>query len=217
MNASMEPAPERRAREIEDAMKTRMLPALCVTIIGWTLAMGGCSVSKQGSGDDKRVSIEAPGTSIQVDKSKTSNDSGIPLYPGALEKLSHGGEGGNRAHVNLSMPFLKVKVVKMKFTSEDPTDKILAFYRDKLGSYGTVLECKGGGQDVEVGSGRGLDSPVKCDKMSGAHDQLTLKVSTEGNQHVVQVKPNGKGSEFSLIFIQINGKGEDDYGGKQPS
>ena len=91
------------------------------------------------------------------------------------------------------------------------------FYRDKLGSYGTVLECKGGGQDVEVGSGRGLDSPVKCDKMSGAHDQLTLKVSTEGNQHVVQVKPNGKGSEFSLIFIQINGKGEDDYGGKQPS
>jgi hypothetical protein len=212
----MEPAPERWAREIEDAMTTRMLPALCVAIIGWTLAMGGCTISKQGSGDDKKVSIEAPGASIQVDKSKKANDSGIPLYPGAQEKLSHGDEG-NRAHVNLSMPFLKLKVVKMKFTSDDATDKVLAFYREKLASYGTVLECKGGGQDVEVGSGRGLDSPVKCDKISGARDQLTLKVGTEGNQHVVQVKPNGKGSEFSLIFIQINGKGEDDYSGKQPS
>jgi hypothetical protein len=204
------------AREIEDAMKTRMLPALCMAIIGGTLALGGCSISKQGSGDDKKVSIEAPGASIRVDKSKTSNDSGIPLYPGAQEKLSHE-DGGNRAHVNLSMPFLRVKVVKMKFTSDDATDKVLAFYRDKLGSYGTVIECKGGAQDVEVGSGRGLESPVKCDKVSGARDQLTLKVGTEGNQHVVQVKPNGKGSEFSLIFIQINGKGEDDYGGKQPS
>jgi len=104
--------------------------------------MGGCSISKQGSGDDKKVSIEAPGASIQVDKSKKENDSGIPLYPGAQEKLSPGDEG-NRAHVNLSMPFLKLKVVKMKFTSDDPTDKVLAFYRDKLGSYGTVLECKG--------------------------------------------------------------------------
>ena len=58
------------------------------------------------------------------------------------EKLGHGDEG-NRAHVNLSMPFLKLKVVKMKFTSDDPTDKVLAFYRDKLASYGTVARVQG--------------------------------------------------------------------------
>jgi hypothetical protein len=35
---------------------------------------------------------------------------------------------------------------------------------------------------------------------------------------VVQVKPNGKGSEFTLVYIQIGkGKSDSDFGGKQPS
>jgi len=198
-------------------MTTKVLQALCVATVGGILMLAGCTFSKQGSGDDKKVSIDAPGTSIKVDNSNKTNDSGIPLYPGAQEKHGNGDEG-NRAHVNLSMPFVKVKVVKMKFTSDDDTDKVLAFYRGKLGSYGAVLECKGGGQDVEVGSGRGLDSPVKCDVVHGSRNETTLKVGTEGNQHVVQIKPSGKGSEFSLISIQIgNSKGDEDYGGKQPS
>jgi hypothetical protein len=107
----------------------------------------------------------------------------------------------------------------MKFNSDDTIEKVASFYRDKLGDYGKVLECKGGGQDVEVGSGRGLDSPVKCDTMHGNRGEVTLKVGTEGNQHVVQIKPSGKGSELSLIYIQIGNdkKDDDDYGGKQPS
>lgn len=185
--------------------------------MGGTLILAGCSVTRQGSGEDKKVSIEGPGASIKVDKSNKANDSGIPLYPGAKEKLSPGDEG-NRTHVTLNMSFFNVKIVKMKFTSDDEMEKVASFYRDKLGSYGKVLECKGGGQDVEVGSGRGLDSPVKCDTMHGNRAEVTLKVGTEGNQHVVQIKPNGKGSELSLIYIQVGtGKADDDYGGKQPS
>lgn len=195
---------------------TRVLQALCVTTVA-ALTLAGCSISKQGSGEDKKVSIEAPGASIRVDKSSKTNDSGMSLYPGAQEKHGSGDEG-NRAHVNLNTPFFKMKVVKMKFTSDDSTEKLVAFYRNKLSDYGKVLECKGGGQDVEVGSGRGLDSPVKCDAVHGDHNEVTLKVGTEGNQHVVQIKPSGKGSEFSLIYIQMGTeKGDDDYGGKQPS
>jgi hypothetical protein len=198
-------------------MTTKMLQAVCVAMIGGALVIAGCTISKQGSGEDKKVSIEAPGASLKVDRGVSTSDAGLPLYPGAQEKHNSDSDK-NRAHVDVNTPFLKVKVVALKFTSDDAPEKVLAFYRTKLSSYGAVLECKGGGQDVEVGSGRGFDSPVKCDKAHGNPDQIYLKVGTEGNQHVVQVKPSGKGSEFSLVYIRLgNGKGDDDYGGKQPS
>jgi hypothetical protein len=141
----------------------------------------------------------------------------MPLYPGAQAKKDEGDEK-SRAHVKLEVPFLNFKIVSLRFTSDDATEKILAFYRDKLGSYGTVLECRGGGQDVKVESGRGIDSPVTCSKWRGNTDEITLKVGTEGNQHVVKVKPLDKGSEFRLVYVQMGHKNSgDDYGGRQPS
>jgi hypothetical protein len=182
-----------------------------------TLMIAGCKISEQNRGDDKKVSIEAPGASVKVDTGISANDSGIPLYPGAQPKQSSG-DDKSHAHVNLEMPFLKVKVVALKFTSDDPPEKVAAFYRSKLGSYGTVLECKGQGEDVEMGSGRGLDSPVTCGKEHGRPGEISLKVGTEGNQHLVSVKPNGKGSEFELVYVHLGkGKSDDDYSGRQPS
>ena len=204
------------AHEIEDAM-TRRIQAICVAVIGGVLLLSGCTISKQGNGEDKKVSIEVPGASVKVDTGVSANDSGMPVYPGAQEKHNTEKDKG-RAHVDLSTPFLKMKVVALKFTSDDAPDKVVAFYRNKLSNFGAVLECKGGGQDVEVGSGRGLDRPVKCDKVTRNSEEMSLKVGTEGNQHVVQVKPNGTGSDFSLVYIHIgNGKSDEDYSGKQPS
>jgi hypothetical protein len=198
-------------------MTTKMLQTILVATMCGALLIAGCKISKQGDGEDKKVSIEAPGASLHVDTGTTANDSGLPLYPGAQEKHNTG-EEKSHAHVNLNMPFLNVKVVALKFTSDDAPEKVVDFYRSKLGNYGTVLECKGGGQDVEVGSGRGMDSPVKCDKTHGNSEDIYLKVGTEGNQHVVSVKPNGKGSEFALVYVRLGkNKNNDDYGGKQPS
>jgi hypothetical protein len=177
----------------------------------------GCKISNHKNGDDQRVSIEAPGASVHVDTGTTANDSGMPVYPGAQEKKNTG-DDKSRAHVNLNTPFLKMKVVALKYTSDDAPEKILAFYRNKLGSYGTVLECKGRGQDVEIGSRRGMNSPVSCSKEQGHPDEISLKVGSEGNQHLVSVKPSGKGSEFELVYVHLgSSKGDDDFGGKQPS
>jgi hypothetical protein len=201
----------------EEAMKMKLMQGWVLAAACGGLMLTGCSISKEGSGGDKRVSIEAPGASVHVDTGSTANDTGIPLYPGAQE-LQNTEKDKNRAHVDLKMPFLKVRVVALKFTSNDAPDKVAAFYRNKLGNYGQVLECKGSGQDVELESGRGLDSPVKCDKVHGDSAETSLKVGTEGNQHVVSVKPNGKGTEFSLVYVHLNnGKSDDDYGGKPPS
>jgi len=199
-------------------MRTKMLRTMCVVgVCGALLAVAGCKISKQGSGDDQKVSIEAPGASVHVDTATTANDTGMPLYPGAQEKKKTGDDNGH-AHVNVSTPFLKVKVVALEFTSDDAPEKVLAFYRAKLGNYGSVLECRGKGQDVEIGSERGLDSPVACGKQGKSSDEISLKVGTEGNQHVVSVKPNGKGTEFGLVYLRLGGtKNDDDFGGKQPS
>ncbi len=198
-------------------MTSRMLQAVRVAAACAALMTAGCTISKQGSGEDKKVSIEAPGASLKVDTGSAANDSGIPLYPGAQEK--HGtGDDKKRAHVSVATPFMNLKVVALTYTSDDAPEKILAFYRNKLGSYGAVVECRGAGQDVEVGSGRGLDSPVKCSKEHGHAGEVSLKVGTEGNQHVVSVKPSGKGSELELVWVYLTGnKNDDDYGGKQPS
>lgn len=198
-------------------MTTKTLRTACAMTICCVLLIAGCKIGRQTSDDDKKVSIEAPGASVKVDTGGFANDSGIPLYPGAQELRSSGGDKG-RAHVNLDMPFLKVRVVALKFTSGDAPEKIVAFYRDKLDSYGTVLECKGKCKDVDIGSGRGMNSPVTCGKQHGNPDEISLKVGTESNQHLVSVKPSGKGSEFELVYIRLgNEKNEDDYSGKQPS
>jgi len=212
---AVERAQKRQAHEARDAMTMKIRQTIWMGALCGALMIAGCKISDEGSGKDKKVSIEGPGASLHVDSGAVANDSGIPVYPGAQEKSN---TGRDKAHVDLSLPFLKLNIVKLNFTSEDAPEKVVAFYRNKLGSYGAVLECRGGGQDFEVGSGRGLDSPVRCDKTMGNRNEMTLKAGTEGNQHVVQVKPNGKGSEFTLMYIQIGkGKSDSDFGGKQPS
>ena len=212
--------------EIENAMMNRIQQSLFFTALATAVLFTGCSISKQGSGEDKKVSIDVPGASIHVDKSIKANDSGIPLYPGAKPAQSTGDEG-SRAHVNLDMPFMKLQVVKMKYTSDDAPEKLLAFYRDKLGAYGTVVECKGD-DDIEVGynfsdnKSRDLNSPVDCGHVAAASKvkagEITLKAGTQGNAHLVKVTPNGKNTSFSLVYIHVgDSKTDDDFGGKQPS
>jgi hypothetical protein len=197
-------------------MTTKVLQTAWVAMVCGALMVAGCKISKQGSGDDKRVSIEAPGASLKVDTGTTANDSGLPLYPGAKE-MHNSGEEKSHAHVNLNMPFLKVKVVVLKFSSDDAPEKVLAFYRSELGNYGKVLECKGDSDHIGIEGRRGMDSPVKCDT-EGNPREVSLKVGTEGNQHLVSVKPSGKGSEFALVYVHLGkGKSDDDYSGKQPS
>ena len=195
-------------------MTTRMLQALCVAAVGGALLMAGCKISNEGSGTDKKVSIEAPGASVKVN-SPTANDSGIPLYPGAQERRD-AAKDNDRANVNVDTPFLKVKVVVLSFTSDDGPEKVLAFYRGKLQRYGSVLECRGAEADVQPGSK--LDKPVSCGTDQGKSGEVSLKVGIEGNQHYVSVKPRGTGSEFELVYVHVgSGKSDDDYGGKQPS
>src|SRR5215470_15597840 len=173
------------------------------------LVLAGCSIhaSKSGEGDkNKDVDIRTPFGSVSVHSGSTdTKDLGLPLYPGAHPAARHGDNDDN-ANVDVSSPWAGVKVVVRKFETDDSPEKVLDFYQKPMGKFGNVIQCNGG-------SSRGFhhhhekDAPVSCDD-SGHDYEKELKVGTENNQHVVAVKPRGKGSEFTLVYVRA--REEDD-------
>jgi hypothetical protein len=165
----------------------------------------GCSIhaSKDDHGKDKDVDIRTPFGSLSVHGGKSdTKDLGLAVYPGATAKESKDDGSDNDANVNISSSLFGLKVIVQKFQSQDPPDKVLSFYEKSLGKYGKVIKCNGG---MNMGfHHEDQDAPVSCsDDSDHDHEYKTeLKVGTQNNQHVVAVKPSGKGSEFVLIYVR---------------
>ena len=175
-----------------------LLGVLCAFVLA------GCSIhaSKSGDGSDKTkdVDIRSPFGSISVHTGSTdAKDLGLPMYPGARPARGHGDNDDN-ANVNISSPLFGVKVVVQKFETDDSPAKVLDYYQKPLGKYGKVIQCNGGSGGHYHHHDK--DAPVSCDDDSGSEYEKTLKVGTENNQHVVAVKPRGKGSEFVLLYVR---------------
>jgi hypothetical protein len=103
-----------------------------------------------------------------------------------------------------------LKVVAIEYESDDPPEKLITYYTDKLKKYGSVLECHGSSSDddVDVDSHDSKDSKkLKC-KGNNTGNKVELKVGTEDNQRIVAVQPaeKGKGSTFALVYVQTRGK-----------
>lgn len=184
-------------------MTTKRRNSLMITTLLCAPILLGCSIhaSKGGEGDkNKDVDIRSPFGSISVHSGRTdAKDLGLPIYPGARPTQGHGDNEDN-ANVNISSPVFGVKVVVQSYETDDPPEKVLDFYQKPMGKFGTVIQCSGG----SIGGfhhHRGKDTPVSCDS-SGSGYEKELKVGTEDNQHVVAVKPRGKGSEFTLVYVR---------------
>src|SRR5437762_10537536 len=105
------------------------------------LALSGCVVSEHTKEGKKKVDIESPFGGVHVrTEVDAAKETGIPLYPGARPK--HDKDNEHSANVDIGSSFFGLKVVAASFETDDPPDKVLDFYRDKLKTYGNVLECK---------------------------------------------------------------------------
>ena len=177
---------------------------------GALLALPGCNVNvkKDSQGKDNNVDIETPVGGLHVTKGADIRDIGLPVYPGARRKeLSDNGDE-NSAHVNLSTSLFGLKVVAIEYLSDDPSAKLIAYYKDQLKKFGNVLECHtdkvqaGTTMDFDENSS---DSKLTCDKKDGS--MIELKAGTRQNQHIVSIKTadDGKGSDFGLVYVQIRG------------
>lgn len=180
-------------------------------VLGALLALPGCNVNvkKSGEGQDKKVDIETPVGALHVAKDADVRDVGLPVYPGARHKEKDDSGDENSANVNISSGLFGLKVVALEFLSDESPEKIVAYYKDQLKKFGSVLECHT--SDAHVGANMNPgddsdDSKLKCeDDQNGK--TVELKVGTQHNQHIVSVKAgdNGKGSDFGLVYIQMHG------------
>lgn len=185
----------------------RICIAVLLTFV-CAMMLTGCSVhvSKNSDGSDKNVDVRSPFGSVSVHEGGANTaDLGLPAYPGARAAGRHGDESDN-ANVDVSSPFAGVKVVVRKFETDDAPDKVLDFYQKPMGKYGKVILCNGGGSNFHTHHHG--NAPVSCDG-SGSDYEKELKVGTENNQHVVAVKPHGKGAEFTLVYVRTHGDDDD--------
>jgi hypothetical protein len=183
-----------------------------IVVFGALLALPACDVNvkKDSEGKEKNVDIETPVGGLHVTKEADVRDIGLPVYPGARRKERSDDNNTNSAHVNISTSLFGIKVVAIEYLSDDPPEKLVAYYKDQLKKYGNVLECHT--NDRHPGTNmNGVDTSGDSKKLKCEDDQngktVELKVGTEQNQHIVSIKPSddGKGSDFGLVYIQMRG------------
>ena len=185
----------------------RTIKLIVVLAIGVAI-LPACSVNvkKQQNGQDKQVDIRTPVGGIHVSKDADAGDVGLAVYPGAHLKQEDANGSDKSANVNISGFGFGLKVVALEYQSDDPPAKVLAFYNDQLKKYGKVLECHMSEFDLDTdikNSDEGRHE-LTC---GGSHGNNTeLKVGTKENQHIVSVKPEGKGSSFALVYVKTHGK-----------
>lgn len=166
-------------------------------------ALSACRISTGARGADGKhddVDIRTPLGSISVHTGEDDpKATGMALYPGAKIRKDTDGDAG--ANVNVSSSLFGVKVVALKYRSDDPPDKVLSFYRKEMGKYGKVVDCTGG---FTLGyRHRDQDAEVNCDNaQTGREYRELLRVGTQNNQRDVAIRANGNGSDFALIYVR---------------
>ncbi len=196
----------------------RTIAALSIAGLVMTITSCNVKVDKKENGEDKKVNITTPFGSLDVrNDNVTAKDAGFSVYPGAKERARTENKD-NKANVSIDTPMFGLKVVALTFTTPDDPQKVLGFYRDQVKNYGNFVECKGPAKGKSGHGKDDLDKPVSCDGAVEVNDNetsyddvnsVTLKSGTNGNQHVVAVKPKDGGSEFSLVYVRVHGGKQD--------
>jgi hypothetical protein len=176
--------------------------------------LSACSVdvkNHNGDGSDK-VDISTPLGGIHVDENADARDAGLPVYPGARPKPKTNDGDKKSANVNMSVFGFGLRVVALEYLSDDPPEKIVAYYNDQLKRFGNVLQCHNRVFKIDddipgIGSEKGfvVGGKLKCDGNDNGKT-VEMKAGTDDNQHIVSVDPNGKGSDFSIVWVRIHGK-----------
>jgi hypothetical protein len=176
---------------------------LSIVVLLATLALlPACSVNVKDKGGDgnSKVDISTPVGGIHVDENADARDTGLSVYPGARPKPKSDDGDKKSANVNMSAFGYGLKVVALEYVSDDPPDKIIAYYQDQLKKYGHVLQCHSNAIKADHDGGK-----LKCDSDDSGNN-IELKAGTDDNQHIVSVEPEGKGSDFAIVWLRLRGK-----------
>ena len=187
---------------------------LPILLVLGALLLQGCSVSVRDHDNDGngKVDISTPVGGIHVDQNADVRDTGLPVYPGAKLKPNSKDGDHKSANVNLSAFGFGLKVIALEYESDDPPSKIISYYQDQLKRYGSVVQCHGKrakvNDDVPFVGGRKsyvVGGNLKCEN-DDTGSTVELKVGTDDNQRTVSIDPEGKGSDFAIVWVRVRGK-----------
>jgi len=176
-----------------------MLRSLTLLVAALSLTLP--VLAQEPDDHDKNLDVRSPIGDLHVGKDADARKAGLPLYPGARPQQD---ENNDPFNLGVFTESFGLKLVVAKYRSDDPPDKILAFYRDKMRKYGRVLECRGphDNSGVHVDDDQERSKPLKCEG-DNSGPVRELKVGTEGNAHIVAIEPQDKarGTTFTLVYL----------------
>ena len=197
-------------------MQVRRLAGLAAMGLAAAL-LAGCEVDTHKDGDGKDVKIATPfgGMSIKTDENAVEAQTGLPAYPGAqIAKKTDGNDhNSGAADINMSFGSFQLRVKAVSYTTPDSPDKVLAFYRKGLARYGTIIQCSGhepvgtptrtpDGLDCSDNNGHGKTNYKVNEDFSG---KTELKAGSKQHQHIVGINPQGSGTKFGLVALDLPG------------
>jgi hypothetical protein len=173
--------------------------------------LAGCRVEKTSNGDSKDVKIETPfgGMNVKTNDADVLSGIDLPGYPGAVA-VNKDDKDHHSADVDMSFGGFKLRVKAADFRTDDSTDKVEAFYRNGLKRFGDVIGCR---NDQPVGSQTKTAEGLTCSNTKNGHvvvdspntHKLELKAGSEQHQHLVTIDPDGGGTKFSLVALDLPG------------
>lgn len=182
-----------------DRSRRTLLAAAALVAAAIPLVACNVDVRKHEADGKADVDIATPVGSVSVRTNVATPDTGLAVYPGARPLRDE--DEPESADVNVGNSLFGVKVMAAKFESSDDQERIIEFYRNELKSYGEVTECRG---NVNFRGSKGNRRAV-CKEKPFERD-LQLVAGTEGDQHIVSVKPRSTGTEFALVAVQLRGQ-----------
>jgi len=181
----------------------KLLSTVLLFATFWLLA--ACSIRVSDKDKEKqKVDIQTPIANLKVDTSTQATNNGIPVYPGAKPREADKDGDKHRANVNIGGLGFGLKVIAAEYVTPDSPDKVKTFYEDKLKEFGDVLVCKGHSSSEDVSMRGNSDDKLTCKDSHG--DGWELKTGTARNQHIVAIQPDGSGTRFGTVLVQIHGK-----------
>jgi hypothetical protein len=181
-----------------------------VLIMAATALVSGCRIESDKKNGNDNVKIATPfgGMTVKTNDDAVAEGQGLPVYPGA--DLVKKDKNNGAADVNMSFGSFQLRVKAASYRTGDSPEQVSAFYRKALGRYGDVIQCQG---NKPVGSPVRTTEGLTCDNDKENHvyvnddesGKLELKAGSKLHQHIVAIDPEGNGTKFGLVALDLPG------------
>jgi hypothetical protein len=180
------------------------------TMITAMALMSGCRIESDKKNGNDNVKIATPfgGMTVKTNDAAVVDGLGLPAYPGA--ELVKKDKNNGAADVNMSFGSFQLRVKAATYRTSDSPERVRAFYRKALGRYGDVIQCQ---NDRPVGAPTRTAEGLTCDNEKGNHvyvkddesGKMELKAGSKQHQHIAAINPEGNGTKFGLVALDLPG------------